>query len=182
MRGRGHEWCKDKTSHHYVPLWDCRSSTLSMAYVSGGMWFQHEDNSLYVPKCGWYYVSSQIAHQSISVHAKNYSHSLKIDRNCNDSDNIYTHTTFSMIGQLENGSHAKTTTFVGDIVKICTGGRIYVHLPTFYNSCCPRGDSELTSITAHLVREASCEWPVASFDTPQEPFQERNRRSEIPQT
>lgn len=152
----------------YVPQWDCKGS---LAFVSGGMWFYQKNNSLHVPKCGWYYVTSEIAHQSDGRHSQIYSHTLKIDRNCNSTKDSYSHAAFTITGHLDKGSHGKTSTFVGDIVKICTGGHIYVEIPMAYNSCCPRGDESVTSLTAHLVAESDCTWPISSYSYPVKPFQ-----------
>ena len=142
--------------------WDCKSSS-GTAFVQGGMWFTHENNSLHVPVCGWYYVSSTITFQSNSNAAMQFTHSLKIDRNCNATSGLilsYAHATFTMIGPLEPNTSGKASTIVTDIVKICEGGRIYVNIPTAYNSCCPFGTEAFTSITAYLVSESDCYWPL----------------------
>ena len=161
-------WQVDGDNDHYTPQWDCKGSS---AFVSGGMWFYQENKSLYVPRCGWYYVTSEIAHQSTSQQAQNYSHKLKIDRNCDSAGDSYSHMAFTLAGPLGKASHGKMSTSVGDIVKICTGGRIYVEIPTNYNACCPRGDESVTSLTAHLVAESDCQWPTSSYDEPVETFQ-----------
>lgn len=163
IKGSGNVW--EVKDGNYVSQWDCNGS-LQLAYVSGGMWFQQEDKSLYVPKCGWYYISSQIAFQSRSRRTQTYTHTLKVDRNCNSDRNAYSHSTFATAG-----SHTKTSTFVGDIVKICAGGRIYVNIPSAYNACCPRGEETVTSLTAHLVSESDCQWPIRSYKEPKEPLQ-----------
>lgn len=151
----------------YAAQWDCDGS---LAYVSGGMWFKQEEKSLYVPKCGWYYISSDIAFQNDGLQTKSYNHMLKVDRNCNSDRNSYYRYGYTVIGPVE-GSNAVTSTHVGDIVKICRGGRIYVNIPVADNACCPRGYEQLTSLTAHLVSESDCQWPVPSHEDPMEPFQ-----------
>lgn len=178
IKGRGAVWDEtDERRSYYVPQWNCESQTLhTSAFVSGGMWFQQEDSSLYVPTCGWYYVSSKIAHQSINSTSPSFSHTLRIDRNCNSSSNMYSHTTSTVISPLQAESYTRASTFVGDMVKICTGGRIYVHIPLTKNTCCPLGEESETLLTAHLVRESDCKWPVPSFNEPQEEFQERLQR------
>ena len=64
------------------------------------------------------------------------------------SGDFYSHMGVALAGAKSLG---KLATFVGDIVKICTRGRIYVEIPKRYNSCCPQGDEAVTSIIAHLV-------------------------------
>ena len=150
-----------------------------MAFVSGGMWFQQKEKSLYVPKCGWYYVSSQIVFQSKSPQSVSYHHTLKVDRNCDSAENLNMYLSgYTSAGPATTSdgymSHQRTSTFVGDIVKICRGGRIYVDIPVEGNACCPRGYESMTSLTAHLVRESDCQWPVPSYKEPRETFQRSN--------
>ena len=97
-----------------------------------------------------------------------FSHILKIDRNCGSSSDSYYHAGVSLAGARSLGL---ASTFVGDIVKICTGGRIYVEIPTQFNSCCPRGDESVTSLTAHLVGESNCSWPISLFSDMTKSFQ-----------
>lgn len=132
------------------------------------MWFKQGDKSLYVPKCGLYYISSNIIYQNNGDETESYSHILRVDRNCESNRNSYYKYGYTTL----EGSNSKTYIQINDIVKVCTGGRIYVTIPTSDNGCCPRGYSEVTSLTAYLVRETDCNWPVATFNTPQEPFQE----------
>lgn len=133
------------------------------------MWFKQEDKSLYVPKCGLYYISSNIVYQNNGNDIASFFHILRVDRNCetNFNRNSYYQYGYAML----EGSNTKTAIHISDIVKICTGGRIYVTIPTTNNGCCPRGYQEVTSLTAYLVRETNCNWPVATFKTPQESFQ-----------
>ena len=168
-KGSGILWAKE--GDKYVPLWTCNSSTLGNAHVAGGMWFDQADNSLHVPVCGWYYVTSQVSFQSNSEKAQQYTHTLRVDRNCNNSStysSTYSHTTFTLIGGLEPDTSGRASTVVSDMVKICRGGRIYVSIPATNNACCPYGDESATSITAYLVRESDCSWPVTSWSFPAE--------------
>lgn len=149
----------------YVPQWNCNGS---MAYVTGGMWFKQEDKSLYVPKCGLYYISSNIAYQNNGDETESYSHTLKVDRNCDSDRNSYYQYGYATL----EGSSSKTSIRIADIVKVCTGGRIYVNIPTSSNGCCPRGYEQLTSLTAYLVSETDCKWPVDTYKRPRENIQE----------
>ena len=138
------------------------------------MWFSQEENSLYVPKCGWYSVSSDIAFQNNGNNAEPYSYTLRIDRNCgNDHDDSYFRK-----GNTVNSPVSKkaslTSVQINDVVKICTGGRIYVYISSRTNACCPRGYSETTALTAHLISESDCEWPVPSHKVPREAYQQQS--------
>ena len=157
IKGRGQVW--EKKNGVYTPQWDCEDS--GTAFVTGGMRFQHSDNSLYVPTCGWYYVTSQITFKSSSRRPKTFRHTLKIDRNCSETNLPYSHTGLTTTGPLEHDITVKSSTFVGDLVKICTGGRIYVDVPDD-NSCCPLGEESMTLLTAYLVKESECQWPLLS--------------------
>ena len=174
IKGSGIMW--GKKDGKYTPLWNCHSPALGKAYVAGGMWFDQQDNSLHVPVCGWYYVSTQVTFISNSTEAvRQYTHTLKVDRNCNTTPQIvtstYSHTTFTLTGPLKQVASGMATTVISDMVKICTGGRIYVSIPASTNACCPYGDESSTMITAYLVSETNCSWPVRSYSQPVEQFQ-----------
>ncbi len=126
------------------------------------MRYQPEDKSLYVPKCGWYSLFSQILFQSDdNTHLQNYLHTLKVDRNCEGYDqNDYSLSGYTTIGPVEstNGQdpmYVRSSNIVGDIVKICENGRIWIEIPEG-NPCCPHGDETVTSLSAYLVAEADC--------------------------
>ena len=163
--GKGIQW--KHNGRRYTAEWDCSGS---MAYVSGGMWFQQQNKSLYVPKCGWYYVSSQIAFHNNHSQTVSYHHTLKVDRNCDSARKL----DLSLSGYTSVGPSTTSSTFVGDIVKICRGGRIYVDIPVQENSYGPLGSESKTSLTAHLVRESDCQWPVPSYRQSRETFQRSN--------
>ena len=171
IRGKGFEWEVNRNGDAYKQLWDCNTS---LAYVSGGMWFKQEDKSLYVPKCGWYSVSSNIAFQNNGRNNTSYSYGLKIDRNCNSDRNNYHRAGHTVNAPIRGMLESITSIQINDIVKICQGGRIYVIIPTEMNACCPRGYSETTSLTAHLVREDDCQWPVRSHKHPREDYQHQS--------
>ena len=174
IKGSGTLW--NATDGKYMPQWDCKSSALGTAFVTGGMWFNQHDKSLYVPECGWYYVTSQVTFQSNSEPSQKYSHTLRIDRNCDATatplvTSSYSHTTFTMTGPLDKDTSGKSSTVVSDMVKICTRGRIYVSILTSNSACCPYGSETATMITAYLVQETDCFWPVTSSSHPIEQFQ-----------
>lgn len=58
-------------------------------------------------------------------------------------------------------SHDDTTTYTSDVVRLCTGGRVWVEIPDLPGGppCCPIGDEQGTFISAFLVAETSCHWP-----------------------
>ena len=158
LKGRGQIW--DLKDGKYSPQWDC-TDNVQLAFVTGGMRFEQSDNSLHVPVCGLYQVSSQITFKNNDPQPHNYVHTLKINRNCDASSNRpYSRSTYTMIGPWpldESNIEARSSTFASDIVKICTGGSIHVDIPTELNSCCPRGDDSMTFLAAHLVQEVACD-------------------------
>lgn len=166
IKGKGFEW--EIEGDVYEPKWDCNTS---LAFVSGGMWFDQEDKSIYVPKCGWYYISSDIAFQNNGEGVASYSYGLRVYRNCDSDRNQYFRQGHTVNGPVVGTLESITSIHINDVVKICKGGRIYVTIPRGMNDCCPRGYAETTSLTAHLVSESDCEWPVPSYKKPQETFQ-----------
>ena len=135
------------------------------AYVDGGMWFNQTDKSLYVPTCGYYYVYSQITFKCRPLSAsKTVYHSFKFNRNCPDwLDPLpLAIQGMSTIGPFTDGTQAgSTTTYTGDIVKMCQGGRMWVEIPDGPNGvpCPPHGDEQSTFMGAILIANTTCHWP-----------------------
>jgi hypothetical protein len=166
IKGTQFEWESDED--FYQPQWDCDGTP---AYVTGGMWFNQDQKSLYVPKCGWYYVSSEIAFQNNGDSVESYSYTLRIHRNCGESDDRYFRKGNTVNSPVEGTQNSLTSIQINDVVKICRGGRIYVNIPVKTNGCCPRGYSETTSLTAHLLTQSDCYWAVTSYTDPREGYQ-----------
>ena len=131
------------------------------------MYFNQEYKSLYVPTCGYYYVSSQVFFQSEVYPSQGASnsryvrHRMIIQRNCSsltDRQNRVILQSYSLFWPRERGSVIRTTTKIGDVVQLCAGGYIYVEIPADrYNPCCPYGRSQSTYLSAFMVSETSCE-------------------------
>ncbi len=122
--------------------------------------FSQDDEQLYFPTCGFYYVSSQVLFQySLIDNEPNQNlsvfHSIHIKPNC-DSDNRniqhYLHSHSSLVQK----EYYKVSTYIGDVVKICTGGWIKIIIPKKRNLCCAQGDSMRTHFSAFLVQETEC--------------------------
>lgn len=137
------------------------------AFVDGGMCFNQTDNTLGVPKCGYYMVTSQVMfsiHSSLQQSRTVY-HLMNFNRNCPGSYSTQSVmvTGKSTVGPFTSDNHhaGVVTTFTSDIIKLCTGGKIWLHIPDGPNGvpCCPSGYSQGTFITAVLVRESTCHWP-----------------------
>ena len=152
----------------YDQRWDCNGS---LAFVAGGMWFLQDENSLYVPKCGFYHVASDIAFQNNGREAKSYSYTLRVDRNCGTDRDTYYRRGNTVNAPTTGKLKSISSIHINDVVKICRGGRIYMTIPTETNACCPRGYSETTSLSAHLVSESDCQWPLPSHKEPREDYQ-----------
>ena len=135
------------------------------AYVDGGMWFNQTDKSLYVPSCGYYYVYSQITFKCRPLTAsKTVYHSFKFNRNCPHwADPIpLAIQGMSTVGPFTDGTQAgSTTTYTGDIIKMCQGGRMWIEIPDGPNGvpCPPYGDEESTFMGAVLIANTTCHWP-----------------------
>ena len=157
----------------YQPRWECNTS---LAFVAGGMWFQQDSNSLHVPKCGWYYVSSEIAFQNNGPNTTSHSYGLRIDRNCgsHSASNSYARQGSTVNGPIQGKLESITSIHINDVVKICQGGSMSVIIPLATNDCCPRGYSETTSLTAHLISESDCQWPVPLYKHPREQYQQQS--------
>ena len=134
----------------------------SDAYVDGGMFFNQKDKKLYVPTCGYYYISSHVLFQSDSSlpSDSNYvRHEVSINRNCNYADDsLLLRSYSSMLVTPENVG--RTTTYIGDVVKMCESGTISVIVPNDrYNPCCAYGRSQTTYLSAFMVADTTCEPP-----------------------
>lgn len=141
----------------YENNWFCDYNENHYAYVDGGMNFTQSDKKLHVPVCGYYYISSQIYFQ-INNNTRNNTqyafHEIKVNRNCpQNRPDMVTLKSYSSLGALSE--EARFSTYIGDIVKMCTGGTIEVAISKI-NPCCPYGTNSY--VAAHLVAETSCDW------------------------
>ena len=131
------------------------------AFLDGGMTFSHENQTLKFPKCGYYYISSQVlflysAIDNQNNNNKNNSHHvMEITPNCPPykMEKISRFSFSSLIGR----QNVKTSTYISDVVKICEGGSVRVIVPTYRNLCCASGDSHSTHISAFLISEFNCD-------------------------
>ena len=126
------------------------------------MIFNQTDKSLRVPVCGYYHIFSQIYYnindESIRPSTSVY-HLLKFESNCSS---LSLYNPISVIGRnTVSSNRAETTTYTGDIVHLCAGGKVWVEIPDGINRvpCCPIGDEEGTFISAYMVAQTSCDWP-----------------------
>ena len=131
--------------------------------MDGGMVFNQTDRRLYVPKCGYYYVSSQVFFQVAEIQTRSVRHNIKIDRNCPlGPQRVFSLQAQSSVGpgqRMNNGviNRSASSTYIGEIVKICAGGKIWVEIPQQDAPCCPYGLN--TYLGAYLVAETNCRWP-----------------------
>lgn len=139
----------------YKTYWNCNSMN---SYVKGGMSFRQEDQSLYFPTCGYYYISSQVLFQySLTDNQPNQNfsarHGVEIQPNCGP----YDHTRYLYsYSSLEQKEHVRASTFIGDIAKICEGGSIRIVVPERGNLCCAQGESMMTHFSTYLVEKTDC--------------------------
>ena len=150
--------------------WVCAND--SDAYVDGGMIFNVTDKKLYVPVCGYYHITSQmyfyVTETDVSPEdrLKYISLEVYVNKNCYSGDNFVLLRSYAslVLTPSNNKVIGKTTVHIGDVVKICGGGTIHVHIPDDrYNPCCPHGSKQTTYLSAFLVSETSCD-PPRSFD------------------
>ena len=125
------------------------------------MYFNQKDHKLYVPTCGYYYISSNILFQSDSTYSNSDSkyvrHQIAIVRNCSYSDDWLLLSSYSSLSATPE-TIGRTTAYIGDVVKMCTGGTISVIIPDDNNNpCCPNGQSQTTYLSAFMVAETSCD-------------------------
>lgn len=127
------------------------------AFVDGGMYFNQTDKKLYVPKCGYYYISSQMYFDYIPEEQHQFVlHQLIVERNCGGEEDTLQLESISSLGATNKIS--KTSTFLGDIVKICEGGKISMNVPVKEDTspCCPGGVETITYFSAYLMKEMGC--------------------------
>lgn len=139
----------------YKTYWNCNSGN---SFVRGGMSFNQDDQSLYFPTCGYYYISSQVLFQYSTTDNRpnqNFSarHGIEIRPNCGRHDPLHYLYSYSSLAQKE---HVRTSTFIGDIVKICEGGSIRIVIPDRSNLCCAQGESMMTHFSTYLMEETDC--------------------------
>ena len=150
----------------YIPS---RQHSTTDSYVDGGMRFLQHDKSLYVPVCGYYFIYSQI-HFKVRESNKTQTvlHQLKFQRNCTDSQGQVDNQESVLMARGTVASNptnkTTTTTYTGDVVKLCEGGRIWVHIPAGEGraACCPSGDPQALGgsyFGAILIKDANCNWP-----------------------
>ena len=154
-------------AYGYGTSWVCNNG--NDAFVDGGMYFNVLEQKLFVPRCGYYYISSSIFYQSDSSitndDPKYVRHEVNIQRNCGSSrDDRLTLRSYSSFDATPQ-NFGRTSTFVGSVVKMCTDGSISVLIPR-NQPCCPIGRDQSTYLSAFLVEESSCEPPEISTSPP----------------
>lgn len=140
------------TDGNRITAWNCNYGG---AFVDGGMIFNLTDKKLYVPVCGYYYISSQVQFASYQRNKTDYAqHQLIVEPKCADQRPTITTNAYSYG---TNETEWVTATHTGRVFKLCNGGSVYIRVPQKKgNACCPRGKHDTTFISAHLVREMSC--------------------------
>lgn len=126
------------------------------------MIFNQTDKSLHVPTCGYYHVFSQVLFELERPSAVDHTtvfHMLKYKRNCNRQErqpNLVLGKSSLHVGEFQSA-----TTYTGDVIKLCAGGRVWVEIPNDPNGvpCCPKGDEQATFLGAVLVAKTTCHWP-----------------------
>ena len=138
----------------YQTTWKCNGGHDT---VAGGMNFSQDTQKLVFPTCGFYHFSSQILFQypSRSTPA-NFSarYIVEIVPNCKGSQGSYRRTSYT---NLERKSYHKTSSYFGDIVKMCEAGYIRILIPVQKNSCCAHGGAMDTYFSTFLVQKTSCD-------------------------
>ena len=145
----------------YQSSWVCANQ--SGAFVDGGMFFSHKTRKLTVPTCGYYQVSSHVFFQSertdSPTESKYVRHEVIINKNCkyaHESDTVILRSYSSLVSTCTR--YGRTSTHIGDAVKMCEGGTIMVMIPSdSSNPCCPYGRSQSTYLSAYMVTETSCD-------------------------
>ena len=138
----------------------------SDAFVDGGMIFNQTDKKLYVPFCGYYHITSMMYFVVTGQNAMNgpyILHEVMVERNCNFKDDRVLLRSYASMLVNTTMNVGKASTYIGDVVKICSGGSIYVHIPdNRYNPCCPMGQSQTTYLSSFLIHKANCKEPISS--------------------
>jgi hypothetical protein len=157
----------------YQQRWQCNDVYVlnprriqEQAFVDGGVWFNQTDKSIYVPKCGYYLVYSQVyfvIDEDSTSEGVTVFHNLKIRHNCtweSDSGPIQIQAKASVAPSGLDGRVA--TTFTSDVVHMCPGGSVWIEIPDGANGvpCCPRGDKSGTFLGLILIADTPCSsWP-----------------------
>ena len=163
MPGYQQRWmCNDVyvTSRHQVQ---------EQAFVDGGAWFNQTDKSIYVPKCGYYMIYSQVLFvidQPSLTEGVTVFHNLKIKHNCTwESDagpiQFQAKASIAPFG-LENPDGGVATTYTGKVVHMCAGANVWIEIPDGANGvpCCPRGEDSGTFLGLVLLADTPCtSWP-----------------------
>ena len=131
--------------------------------MDGGTYFNQTDKSIYVPRCGNYYIYSQILFGTDEITAVGTSstihYTLRFKRNCRGESSG----AIQAVGTVTGGN--SVTIHTGYVVTLCRGGRVYVEIP-HRNPCCPVGDELNTFIGVMFVSDAQCKWPPRiAYDT-----------------
>lgn len=152
----------------YQTVWVCANQ--SGAFVDGGMHFSLKEKRLTVPTCGYYQISSQVYFQSDGTESSNaprhVRHEVIINKNCDyahESDIVVLRSYSSLVST--STGYGRTSTHIGDVVKMCKYGTIMVNIPKESNPCCPYGRSQSTYLSAYMVTNTSCEASI-SLDSP----------------
>ncbi len=136
--------------------WHCEKRFSGGAFVVGGMIFNQADKKLYVPECGFYYVSSQVYFEQFSKGRKSRyaQHQLKVETNCTQRPHSILTNAYTTTNTTDFGA----TTFTGRLFKICAGGSISVKIPVRDElGCCAQGRRDATFFSAYLVRSFDCD-------------------------
>lgn len=152
IEGSGEE--TDSLSQGYQTSWLCQGKY--DAFVDGGMFFNQTEEKLQVPECGYYYIASKISFQVSENTTQFVKHEILVDRNCSDPMTQFRLRSHASVGA---GKNIYASTFIGDTIKICAGGKISVFIPTRQTPCCPYGDSIATYLSVHLVQKTGCGRP-----------------------
>lgn len=159
----------------YQQRWQCndvyvsRHQVQEQAFVDGGVWFNQTDKSIYVPKCGYYMIYSQVLfvmHERSLTDSVTVFHNLKIKHNCtweSDEGPIQLQAKAS-IAPYDDDNHdgGIATTYTADVVHLCGGGSVWIEIPDGANGvpCCPRGEDSGTFLGLVLLANTPCSsWP-----------------------
>ena len=156
----------------YQQRWKCndvymesRHQVQEQAFVDGGVWFNQTDKSIYVPKCGYYLIYSQVLfvmeHHTESV---TVFHNLKIKHNCtweSDTGPIQLQAKAAVAPYTtENPDGGITTTYTANVVHLCGGGNVWIEVPDGDNGvpCCPEASGIFLGLV--LLADTPCtSWP-----------------------
>ena len=122
------------------------------SFVDGHMFFNETEQKLYIPICGYYFISSQVYFQANSHNESLYyaRHEIEIESKCNkDSQTMRSYSPFP-----GPDSVRRTTTHVGGVVKMCGYGSISLVIPS--QPCCPIGVKQSTHLSVFMIANTSC--------------------------